>query len=258
VAGVVGLYIAIGLALRLDPNAYLLLGLPITLIFQRVIARRPVRELWLAVGAPFRLDRAGILIGGALAVVPLTLIAAGVLSGQPWVGGYGIAASFGALPAAYALRAWDSVSWRALVRCLLTGGALGIAIFVLFATLTRGLNLVPRPVESLRVFGLSFLQYLPVMFVMEEVLFRGALDSYLHATDQRRGRLSAVFVSALWGAWHLPVVFPTAGIAALPWLVIYHTALGVPLSFGWRRSGNLAVPGITHAIADAVRNALAA
>jgi membrane protease YdiL (CAAX protease family) len=35
-----------------------------------------------------------------------------------------------------------------------------------------------------------------------------------------------------------------------------HCAVGVPLSFCWRRSGNLFVTGATHALVDAVRNAL--
>jgi membrane protease YdiL (CAAX protease family) len=41
-------------------------------------------------------------------------------------------------------------------------------------------------------------------------------------------------------------------------LVVFHVATGVPLTIGWRRSGNLAVPGIAHALIDAVRNALLA
>ena len=33
-------------------------------------------------------------------------------------------------------------------------------------------------------------------------------------------------------------------------------AAGVPFSIYWRRSGNLLVPGVPHALIDAVRNAL--
>jgi membrane protease YdiL (CAAX protease family) len=39
-------------------------------------------------------------------------------------------------------------------------------------------------------------------------------------------------------------------------IVVIHTLVGVPLAFFWRRSGNLAVPAFTHALIDAVRNAL--
>jgi membrane protease YdiL (CAAX protease family) len=47
---------------------------------------------------------------------------------------------------------------------------------------------------------------------------------------------------------------PSLGIAIT--LVIYQSLLGIPLSFAWRRSGNLAVPCAVHAIVDAVRNAI--
>ena len=39
-------------------------------------------------------------------------------------------------------------------------------------------------------------------------------------------------------------------------LVGVHGVIGVPLSFRWRRSGNLFVPGFTHAFIGAVRNSL--
>jgi hypothetical protein len=35
-------------------------------------------------------------------------------------------------------------------------------------------------------------------------------------------------------------------------------AIGIPLSFAWRRPGNLALPAAAHAFADAVREALSA
>jgi membrane protease YdiL (CAAX protease family) len=41
-------------------------------------------------------------------------------------------------------------------------------------------------------------------------------------------------------------------------LLIYHGALGVPLSFAWRRSGNLVLPAAAHMVIDAVRDGLAA
>jgi membrane protease YdiL (CAAX protease family) len=38
-------------------------------------------------------------------------------------------------------------------------------------------------------------------------------------------------------------------------LLAVHTLVGVPLSFYWRRSGNLLVPGVSHAMLDAIRDA---
>jgi membrane protease YdiL (CAAX protease family) len=38
-------------------------------------------------------------------------------------------------------------------------------------------------------------------------------------------------------------------------LVVVHVALGVWLSYAWRRTRNLASPALAHAVTDAVRNA---
>jgi hypothetical protein len=47
------------------------------------------------------------------------------------------------------------------------------------------------------------------------------------------------------------------GLATIPYLVGIHTALGYVLVSSWRRTGNLAAPGMAHAVADALRNAVA-
>jgi membrane protease YdiL (CAAX protease family) len=74
---------------------------------------------------------------------------------------------------------------------------------------------------------------------------------------ESKGFLSALFVSALWGLWHLPVALGQVPLLALvPQLLAMHCAIGVPLSIYWRRSGNLFVTGSAHALIDAVRNAL--
>jgi membrane protease YdiL (CAAX protease family) len=256
VTGFVGVTVGLGIVFRMDPNAYLLMTLPLTVIFQLVIARRPLRALWLFDARPFHLDRVGLVLAAALAIVPLTLVVAGVMGRDLWTGAYGVVAVAGALPAAYAIRAIDSVARRAVVRTLLTAGAIAGAYFVLLAVVSRGAGILSDPVEVLRTGVLSFLQYIPVVFVLEEVLFRGALDTYARGRGSQRDRLSSIVVSALWGFWHLPLTFAAAGLELLPLLIAFHTVIGVFLSSGWRRSGNLAVPGVTHALADAVRNAL--
>jgi len=96
--------------------------------------------------------------------------------------------------------------------------------------------------------------YFPATFVIEEVAFRGALDSHVHYSGEGRGWQTAMFVSVLWALWHLPVTdgmpFPLLVLT----LVVWHCAIGVPLSLAWRRSGNLAGPAFAHAAIDAVRN----
>jgi membrane protease YdiL (CAAX protease family) len=96
--------------------------------------------------------------------------------------------------------------------------------------------------------------YFAATFLLEEVSFRGALDAHLHTPGEDGGLGSAVLVSALWGLWHLPVSqglpFPIQAVE----LVVVHVVLGVPLSIAWRRTRNLAGPGLAHAVNDAVRN----
>ena len=50
----------------------------------------------------------------------------------------------------------------------------------------------------------------------------------------------------------------TSGASGLPDLVAVHAALGYVLVTSWRRTGNLAAPGIAHAVSDALRNGVAA
>jgi membrane protease YdiL (CAAX protease family) len=104
----------------------------------------------------------------------------------------------------------------------------------------------------------SLLLYVPVAFVFEEVSFRGCVDAHVHRPGERFGFLTAVFVSSLWALWHLPLMVGTQPFGELVfWLVVVHVSIGVPLSYAWRRSGNLTLPVLAHATIDAVRDGLA-
>jgi membrane protease YdiL (CAAX protease family) len=102
----------------------------------------------------------------------------------------------------------------------------------------------------------SFGTYVPAVFVVEEVWFRGALDSHIHHPGEKHGLLSAALVSLLWSWWHLPIAVDQGVIKSLLTLPIVMVPMGIFLSIYWRRSGNLAVPGFTHAFSDSVRNVL--
>jgi membrane protease YdiL (CAAX protease family) len=98
----------------------------------------------------------------------------------------------------------------------------------------------------------SFLLYIATTMVMEEVAFRGAFDSHAHHEGDHHGWWTAILVSVMWGCWHLPMV----GWAAAPNAIISMGAMGTFLSIWWRKSGNLGVTSTTHALADAIRNAI--
>jgi membrane protease YdiL (CAAX protease family) len=253
----VAAWMAAGWLLRLDVNTYLVLGVPLTVLFQRLVRRRPLRALWVREAPPISREWKGIA-ATALSVVPLLSLAGAAVDGD-WGGIlFGLCSLVGAVGAAYALRHFRREHVRPLFWCLLITLSLDAIQWSLFF---RYGVVEMHPVEGgiaerVAVGVFSFLQYIPVVFVMEEVSFR-MLDSHLHEADLGRGVLSAVWISVLWGLWHLPnageMTWQSIGL-----LMYVHVPYGVALSLFWRKTGNLLVPGLCHALGDAIRNGLTA
>jgi membrane protease YdiL (CAAX protease family) len=244
------IWMELGWAFRLDGNAYLLLGIPLTLVFQRFVRRAPIRALWVREAPPF--PKGWLIIALIVAIVPVSGLIEAVRNRQWVVGGWMASAVVGSVAAGYALRHFRRETVWTFFLCQLTAGSIGIAEMVL-ARIVGGNHLAPDPLGGVR----SFLLYFPVCFVLEEVSFRGALDSHLHHPGDRFAKTSTLIGTVLWGLWHLPILPPetwTFGTALS--LAIVHTLIGVPLVLAWRRGGNLAVTAFAHALIDAVRNAL--
>lgn len=252
---VIGGYIALGFALGLNADAYLLLGIPITIGFQALVVRRPLRELWLRGAPPVSLTPRSALAVAVIAIVPATVVVRGAQQGDPVLAAYGVASMVGAIGAVYTIRAMGRDAARATVRASLVNGAILVLVMTAFRVWTGGFDGdVGTAVVAAAV---SAATYLPAVFVMEEVLFRGLLDPYLHGSTPGQDRATALYGSALWGVWHLPVMSVALGALTIPYLVAIHTVLGYVLVRAWRRTGNLGAPGIAHAVADALRNAVA-
>ena len=256
-AGFVGLWMALGWALHLGAVAYLLAGIPLTIAFQVLVARRPIRSLWIVVAPPFRLDRPAVVIALGLAALPLYVTITGLVGGRLLDVGYGLTGVIGAAPAAFAIRRMDTVARRALVRSLLTAGVVAALLFLVNRLFLEG-SAMTDPLAAAGAFALSLLLYVPMVFVIEEVFFRGALDPYGRGPGRANDLVSAIVVSLLWGAWHLPLLSADTILTRLPITMAYHLVVGLLLTGPWRRSGNLVVPGITHALIDAIRDGLAA
>jgi len=253
---VIGAYMGLGFAFGLSAEAYLLLGIPITIAVQVLVARQPLRSLWLRQAPPLRFTWQGIVAIAVLAIAPAIVALGGVRDGKLALVGWGLAALVGAVGAVYAVRAMDRDAIRSTIRATLIGGAVMVGIMVAYRLATGGFN--GNVAAAIATSVISLATYLPVVFVMEEVLFRGLIDPYLHGSTPGPDRATALYGSALWGIWHLPVAFVTFGALTIPYLVVVHTAIGYPLVASWRRTGNLAAPGIAHAVIDALRNAVAA
>ena len=251
---------ALGWGLDAGVNEYLLLGVPITVAFQLWIRRRPLHTLWVRDADRFRLDRRALLLAAAVAVTPGVSLSRYLVGASriDWVRvAWLLAAIVGAFGAGFAFRHFTRATLRSVFACAATAGVIGIVLMVA----ARNVSPEAPPLTGGRALTglLWFLLYLPVSFVLEEVFFRGALDAHVHDVGESRGVASALFVSALWGLWHLPVAPLRASLpVTVAGLLFTHIVIGVPLSLYWRRSGNLAVSGTVHALINGVRNTLLA
>ena len=66
----VALWMALGWTFHLDTNSYLLIGVPLVVLFQRFVRRRPLRQLWVRDAAAVRLGLVGIAIAVFLMLAP--------------------------------------------------------------------------------------------------------------------------------------------------------------------------------------------
>ncbi len=252
--GFVAVWVALGFLLPGSDESYLLMGVPLTAGFQVLVRRRPLRELWVRDTSATTMDRRCLLLAGGLMVAPV-YFGSQILGDGDWsLIGWWFAAVVGAGFAAFTL-------WSTSLVTTLRSAALPTAIGA--GALTIGLGSLHvatgTPVDVFAIVGTvaKYLAvYFPVTFVLEEVAFRGALDAHVHRPGESRGWQSALFVSALWGLWHLPVSSGMPLPVLVLVLVAWHSLVGLPLSRAWRRTGNLAAPAFAHAAIDAVRNAL--
>lgn len=251
----VALYIAIGEATDAGIYAYLVLGIPLTAGFQLLVRRRPIRELWVRSGPAFALATIFRVLAVLLAIYPayqLIDVIADSPAGEAGHVLYLIAAMVGAYAGAYAYSHFSRETWKFLGLCLATAGVIGVVPDILGEVYSLTHPAISQPDNDFGVFITSLLLLIPVVYVMEEVTFRGALDSHAQHEGESHGIWTAIFVSMLWGAWHGPVI----GWDQIVGLVLYQGAVGTFLSIWWRRSGNLGVSGTTHALIDSIRNGM--
>jgi membrane protease YdiL (CAAX protease family) len=235
-------------------NWYLLIGVPLVAAFQLWVRRRPLIELWIRDGGRgiFKPMLFRILFAAAV-IFPIYVVIKSLADSLPasFVI-YGLVSIVGAGGFAYAYMHFNTRTFKYLALCLATAGAIGV-IPEIIHDFTAGAShpLATSASGDFWVFWLSFLTYLPSLYVMEEVAFRGCFDSHIHQEGDRHGIWTAIYVSALWGAWHGPII----GWEDVPLLVVSMGIIGTFLSIFWRKSGNLGVSATTHAVIDSVRNA---
>lgn len=271
VTGAVAALTCIGIVFKLQADAYVLITFPAAVLFQVLIARRPLRELWVRSAPRRRRGPVPVVLAGLLAVTPLVVAVSGWMAGSALAVLYGLVVALGAVPASYALTAGvrrrGEADGRPTVGRLVKVTAVVLALTGPVIAALSGWAVAaaggPHAADpwtvvpgALWTAATSFALYLPAVFVVEEVLFRGAFDSYVYATSGPLPKTTAVVVTVLWGLWHVPLGYLQMGLAGVAWVAFIHLVLGLPLVFAWRRTGTMAAPGVAHAVLDAVRNGI--
>ena len=257
VVAFVAVWMLCGVVGDLSANAYLLLGVPLVVMFQLTVARRPLQSMWLRAAPPFRLGARGIALAGLLAIAPVYGLAESLDEQRGVVTAIWYVCAIGGCAAvAYA---WINRPRTALRPALIFAG---LALFCGLAIMAAGAVVTGRTpwivVTRLPSFALDFLLYLPVTFVLEEVVFRGALDSYVGGTGivGWHNTATAIGVAALWGLWHLPIMSGPLQLGVVVQLLAVHLPIGIFLAFSWRAGGTLLLPALAHALIDAYRNSV--
>ena len=241
----VAAWVFCGWIFRLGTVSYCLIGIPFVVAFQLVICRRPVHQLWVRDAESFYLDRIGIMLAIASIAVQAALFWRFLLPWHIWGALFLFLVIIGSVEFAYALRQQRADRFKQALPSFAVAVFIGcILVWTLKHSLTVSLSTMPALLKN-------FIRLLPYVFVIDEVVFRGLLDSYVAtASGSRRVQwISAIFVSALWGFWHMWHTQVLQDFALT-------LALGVPLSFCWRKSGTLFLPGVAHALIDAYRDTI--
>jgi hypothetical protein len=243
---------------RLKPLTSQLLGIPLIAAFQLLVARRPLQQLWAFDATTFQLDRRTLAIAGGLVLACGALLWGG--SGHAAAGLNERAKFFllilaSAIPAAFALRHQAAAALRRALPLLLAALVFRVGWHA-FWQLPDGPILFPA--AKLLDFFTTWMGEFVALFLVDEVAFRGALDP--HLVSAGTGRLhqacSAIFVSMLWGVWHLPAYNPNAPtflalFGRIGPFTIGVTVLGTLLAFAARRSRTLAPTSAMHAFGNA-------
>jgi len=258
----VAVWMVIGATFRLDPNSYLLVGVPLVIAYQLFVRRKDLGALWVFRSTEQVLGkRSTVALGLLLAVAPVTALADAWKAGSTAAVLWCLCSLAGAPVAAWTISRTSPRDARSALPNVLSVVLVGAAVLSA-ATATSGGRLFPG-LNDLPQVGRDALLFFTVCFILEEVAFRGAIDQHLSDSALRGARcwLSAIYASLLWGLWHFPLVFrdaATSSTATAVQVLALHLGIGGLLSLIARQSGSLALSAGAHALLDAWRDALVA
>lgn len=244
----VGIWVAIEYRFDWDYHYYALLGIPLAVLFQLFVRRRPIYQLWVRGAHRFSLATPIATVGLMLlpiAILYQDLIPAGDWAKATWM----FCALAGAIPAGYALAHQKGEAGQYATPSFIIATLIGLAY--VFITAIRA-HVSPVPAED-RLYAMleQIVVNFPLCFIIEEVVFRGMIDTHLCSRESSEVQywMSAIFVSLLWGLWHMPIIdLTTNRLHNFESLMIMNLIIGIPLSICWRRSGTLVLPAAAHAL----------
>src|SRR5437016_1565425 len=100
----VALWMACGWLWKMESNAYLLLGIPLTVLCRLLVRRQSLRALWVRDAPRFRLGWKGLLIAVGFSVIPLFELLSAAEAADIIGVLFSLASVVGAFAAAYAAR----------------------------------------------------------------------------------------------------------------------------------------------------------
>lgn len=253
------IYIGLGFLFKLNANEYLFLGIPLGLAFQFFIRKKRMHLAWVRTDQKFVFNKNAWFYSLFFCLFPTYKIFQSLLNSNLNLSYllYLLCALLGAFGCGYSISKMTKKTVRETLLCWLVVGSIGS--FMMFGIFILKSVFYSSPISfSFEKFITSLLLYIPVVFVIEEVVFRGILDEHISEKDQKINYWSILYVSFLWGWWHLPIIKGGTHelVIASVVLPINHTLVGFFMSVYWRKSGNLIAPGFAHAFIDAIRNAL--
>src|SRR5262249_34539939 len=140
----VGVWMACGWILPVNANEYLLLGVPLLAVFQLVVRRRPLAELWVRDALAYALRWPAPVFAAALAGLPAFELGSSLRAGQlgsseAWL----VCCLGGAGLAAFAIREQRAEALRRALPSFVVALLLGFAVIVYAAIQSGGSPGVP-------------------------------------------------------------------------------------------------------------------
>ncbi|MFZ6862882.1 CPBP family intramembrane glutamic endopeptidase [Undibacterium sp. Ji67W] len=262
---IVFVWVVIGYSFDLDANQYLILGIPILILYQWFLRKKPLVQLWMFDSTHIGITKRSVFLLCLSMIIPTVALCKYFndfydsnidVAKIIWL----LAALFGSLGVAITIdnaikkSFWKNAELLTLVILIIFVGVVANTVSALTNGKTLGNNLWET---SFNLF-LNVALYSNVGFVLEEVVFRGGFDAAILGDSRPEGKTGwwvAFYVSLLWGIWHIPILIQNGADAIdIVRSLVFHIGLGIPLSILVRRTRSIGSAVFAHAFIDGWRN----